>query len=233
MTRPARWFLIGSGVFGLFFWMSLAAAPAQAGHGWWRFHGRFGVVVPPPSPCCYGPPVVVAPPPPVEREPIQLGLDVQGVAQSAPARGVPLGGFAAALQLRTSSHSMLAFELLSLGAEGRPDRARRDELDGLLVGRLYLWDAALAPYLELAGGAGRASVERDGISVTASQLIGRIGVGLELRLGRHLALEGEIAQVHRLHLDDEPSHFGDLCCAAPTDHHERATEIRGGLAFRF
>jgi hypothetical protein len=42
-----------------------------------------------------------------------------------------------------------------------------------------------------------------------------------------------VASVHRLHLDDERPAFGDACCAGPTDQHERATEVRGGLAFRF
>jgi hypothetical protein len=50
-------------------------------------------------------------------------------------------------------------------------------------------------------------------------------VGLELRLGRHLVLDGQVAQVHRLRMDGPgPSPVGD---------HERAAEVRGGLAFLF
>jgi hypothetical protein len=213
--------LIGGAALGLFLSMSLAPAAAQAGHGWWRR--------PAPGPfCCYEPAVLEA-----VLDAVQLGFSVAGVVQSPPIGGLPLGGIAAALRIQPSSQSLLALEIQSLGAEQGPDGPRRHELAGLVVGRVYLWNAPLAPYLELAGGLGRASVEMNAFEVRASQLVGRIGIGLELRLGQHLALEGEIAQVHRLRLGDDPSYDSDPCCAALLDHHERATELRGGLAFRF
>jgi hypothetical protein len=216
MTRRNPRISIGSAALGLFLSMSLASAAAQAGHRWWRGPAQRSF-------CC-------GPPPFAEIEAVPLGLSVAGVIQSPQSGRLPLGGVAAALQIRTSSQTLLALEVQSLGSRQGPDGPRRDELDGLVVGRVYLWDAPLAPYLELAGGLGRASVEVNAFEVTAAQLLGRIGIGLELRLGRHLALEGQIAQMHRLQLGGAPSAFGD---PAPMDHHERATELRGGLAFRF
>jgi hypothetical protein len=263
MTRLDRRILMGTAAPGLFLLMSLAPTAAQA-HGWWRFHrhgggGLIGAAVAgavigaavaspgygygyerpappyyygPPTygPPTYGPPTVAAPAPPVPW--MQFGLDLAGVAQSS-SRHATLSGVSAAVQLRTSSHSLLALEVQSLGSD--PGGAgRRDELDGLLAGRVYLWNAPLAPYLGLAGGIGRAGFQgNDGYRVTSSELLGRIGLGLELRLGEHLVLEGEVASLHRLHLDDQPPAFGDPCCASPIDQHERATEVRGGLAFRF
>jgi hypothetical protein len=254
MTRLNRRILLSTAAPGLFLLMSLAPTAAHA-HGWWRFHRHGGagpligaavvgavigaaVASPaygyayerPAPPYYYGPPTVAAPAPGPEW--MQFGLGVAGVAQSS-SRHATLSGMSAALQLRTSSHSLLALEVQSLGSERGVD-GRREELDGLLAGRVYLWNAPLAPYLGLAGGIGRAGFESNGgIRLSSSELIGRIGLGLELRLGEHLVLEGEVASVHRLHLEDEAPSFGDPCCLAPMDQHERATEVRGGLAFRF
>jgi hypothetical protein len=184
----------------------------------------------PPGPRAYGyAPTVVRPAWP---EMPQLGLDLTGVVQSPSSRQPALAGIGVGLQLRTSSHSLLSLEIQSLDGD-RGAGVRRDEVDGLLAGRVFLWNAALAPFVELGAGVGRASIQGRGYEATASQLLGRIGLGLEVRLGRHLVLEGELAQVHRLHLGDEPAQFGDLCCEAPQDRHERATEVRGGLAVRF
>ena len=71
----------------------------------------------------------------------------------------------------------------------------------------------------------------DGLEVSASQILGRFGVGLELRLGRHLVLDGQIAQLHRLRFDDEAVAVAGR--PAPFDRHERATEVRGGIGVRF
>ena len=154
-----------------------------------------------------------------------------GTVQAGWANEMPVGGAAGALQIRTSRHSLLSLELQSVGAYRPSDGTRRNDLAALLGGRVFFWNAALAPYLELAGGLGRTSLEVGGLEARASQMLGRFGVGLELRLGRHLVLDGQIAQLHRLRFDDEAVAVAGR--PAPFDRHERATEVRGGIGVRF
>ncbi|HET6149290.1 MAG TPA: hypothetical protein VFH68_17260 [Polyangia bacterium] len=193
----------------------------------------------PPPPCCYAPP----PPPPVmiaEPAPLapqepdfpRFGVAVNGLIQSTQTSGAPAAtaGVAVSLQARTSRRSIFAIEVQSLDAE-RSSRRRTDQA-GLLVGRLFLWDHPIAPYLDLAGGLGRAAIDTQNASVATSEVIGRVGLGLEMRLGPHLVLEGQVARVYKLRLDHEP---GGPQPADPTFIGERelATELRGGLAYRF
>lgn len=191
---------------------------------------------PPPPPCCYAPPppVVIAqpaPPPPAPEGP-RMGIALNGLVQSSqtsPTTSFVTAGVAVSLQARTSRRSLFALEVQSLDSQG-PVR-RRTDLAGLLVGRLFLWDAAVAPYLDLAGGLGRASIDAQGAGVSTSELIGRAGLGLEMRLGPHLVLEGQVAQVYKQRLDHEPG--GQPASATFIGEHEQATEVRGGLAYRF
>jgi hypothetical protein len=189
----------------------------------------------PPPPCCYAPPpavVMVAPEPAREAEPLHVGLAVSGLFQS-PSGQSSIAGLAASLQIRTSPRSLFGLELQSLTSDRAATSAsRRDELAGLMAGRLFAWDAALAPYLELAGGLGHASIDTQALEVSASQLIGRVGLGLELRLGPHLVLDTQVAQVHRLRLDDQ-SHMVAANDPAFIGQHEQSTEIRCGLGYRF
>jgi hypothetical protein len=209
---------------------------------WFEIHA--GELPPPPPPvlpppCCYAPPpppppieMMVAAPPPPEAAPVHLGLAVAGLFQSAGAGQSPIAGVAASLQVRTSPRSLFGLELQSLASDRQPTRSRRNEVAGLMAGRLFAWDAALAPYLELAGGLGHASIDTAALEVSASQLIGRVGLGLELRLGPHLVLDTQLAQVHRLRLDDQPR----LVAAndpAFIGAHEQSTEVRMGLGYRF
>jgi hypothetical protein len=189
---------------------------------------------PPPPPA---PPVVYAPytqsyySPPVRHEYPRLGLALLGTVQAGWGDEMPVGGAAGVLQIRTSRHSLLSLELQSVGAYRPSDGTRRNDLAALLGGRVFLWNAALAPYLELAAGLGRTSLEVGALEARASQIHGRFGVGLELRLGRHLVLDGQIAQLHRLRFDDEAVAVSGR--PAPFDRHERATEFRGGIGVRF
>ena len=83
----------------------------------------------------------------------------------------------------------------------------------------------------VAGGFGQArSFECCLGEVAASQLVARYGLGLELRLGRHVVLEGQIAQVHRWNADDDDHRLLASSMIAPR---ERAVEARGSLAVRF
>jgi hypothetical protein len=177
-----------------------------------------------------------AAPLPRDEEP-RVGLAFGGLVDSPDSGQMPVGGVAGALQLRTSSYSLLLLEIQSLSAQRISDGLRRSEVVGLIGGRVFPWNAFLTPYLELGGGFGRATVGATGFALHASQLVGRIGLGLELRLGRHLVLDGQVASVHKLRLDDRDSSSPQqLASAEPfasIGEHERATEIRGGLAFRF
>ena len=206
---------------------------------------------PPPPPPVYVPaPPAPAPPPPPPAPPVvyapytqtyytpaarpeypRLGLALLGTVQAGWGDTMPVGGAAGVLQIRTSRHSLLSLELQSVGAYRPSDGTRRNDLSALLGGRVFFWNAALAPYLELAGGLGRTSLEVGGFEARASQIHGRFGVGLELRLGRHLVLDGQIAQLHRLRFEDEAVAVNNQ--PAPFDRHERATEVRGGIGVRF
>jgi hypothetical protein len=167
---------------------------------------------------------------------------------AAPQSGqVALAGAALTLQARTSSNSLLFLEGQSLAAYRVGADADRNDVAALLGARLFAWDRAVVPYLELAGGLGRSSVTAPGFAVDTSQVIGRLGLGLEVRLGPHLVLEGQVAQVGRYRIDDGPDAIPAPAgaAAAPgtaaTDgpsllvagRYERSTEVRGGLSVRF
>jgi hypothetical protein len=200
---------------------------------------------PPVAPCCYAPPpppvMMMAPvaPPPAADDPVRLGLAVSGLIQSSGAASdqSPRGGVAASLQFRTSARSLFGLEVQSLTSDRTATHSRRDELAGLMAGRLFPWDAPFAPYLELAGGLGRVAIDTQALEVDVAQIIGRAGLGIELRLGPHLVLDAQVAQVHRFSL----GHQANTVAAsdpASTDpafvgQHEQLTELRGGLGYRF
>jgi hypothetical protein len=180
--------------------------------------------------------VAATPAPPPEPEPLRFGLLVNGLFQSSAtsssAGPSAIAGMAATLQMRTSRHSLVGLEVQSLTSDEQSTRTRRDEQAGLLVGRLLAWDAALVPYLELAGGLGHASIDTQALEVSASQLIGRAGVGIEMRLGPHLVLDAQVAQVHRFRVDDQ-SRTVAANDSTFIGEHEQSTEVRGGLGYRF
>jgi hypothetical protein len=224
MTTRGR--ILVSVPLAFFLCTALAAGKAEAHHGWWaRVEVR---TYPPPPP----PPVYVAAPQPVmmvEGAPApwpRLGVGLSGLVATS-AGGAVSAGTAGTLQLRTSENSLFFLELQATRADRSWDGLEREDAAGLLGTRLYLWDGLLTPYLDLAVGFGQASFHCCATHLEAAQFIGRYGLGLELRLGRHLALEGQVSQVHRLRLDDDPTYV------VPLDEHERAVEVRGGIAFRF
>ena len=204
---------------------------------WFEIHAGDYPPPAPPPPCCYAPPppppmVMVAPPAPPEPEPVHVGLAVSGLFQSPGGRKSNIAGMAAALQVRTSPRSLFGLEIQSLSSDRQTTASRRDDLAGLMAGRLFAWDAPLAPYLELAGGLGHASIDTQALQVSVSQLIGRAGLGLELRLGPHLILDAQVAQVHRLRLDQQER---TVAASDPAfiGEHEQSTELRCGLGYRF
>lgn len=256
MTK--RFGLIG-GTAALLCCTTFFARPAHA-DGHWRVRGRVdaGAVVagaavglavgallappPPPPPVVvhtyapyYGARVVVAPAPPppvmVVSEPPQpgptIGISLSGVAQSLPDSDMSTSGGALSLQLRTSPHAMFSLELQSLQAERAWDGLRRSDAAVLVGTRLFPWDWTLSPFLDLAAGVGQASFRCCAFEEHASQFLGRYGLGVELRLGRHVALDAQVSEVHRWRLDDPG------LTTAPVADHERAAEVRAGLALLF
>jgi hypothetical protein len=192
----------------------------------------------PPPPCCYAPPpspppmMMFAPSAPPEPEPLRYGLAVSGLFQYPGSGQSPIAGMAASLQVRTSPRSLFGLELQSLASDRPSSHSQRDEVAGLMLGRLFAWDAAFAPYLELAGGLDHVSIDTQALEVTAQQFIGRVGLGVELRLGPHLIFDTQVAQVHRLRLDDQPRVVADNDPAF-IGQHEQSTELRCGLGYRF
>jgi hypothetical protein len=193
----------------------------------------------PAPPCCYGPPPATVYAPAVieydRPEFPRLGLAFMGTVQAGHDGLDSLGGGAGILELRTSSHSLLALELQSVGVHTADD-LRRNDLSALLGGRVFLWDAPFAPYLELAGGFGRTVLSHDGYRgdrETTAQFLGRLGLGVELRLGQHLVLNAAVARLHRWRLDDQDGGLLADTGLASYDGHERATEVRGGIGIRF
>lgn len=168
---------------------------------------------------------------PRERGPARpmLGLGVSGLVNSGTEGEEAAGGLAAALQFRPSSRSLLSLELQSLERRRAWDGSQRDDIAALLGARLFLWDAAVTPYLDVAGGFGRASVACCAGTLHVGQLLGRYGLGLELRLGQHLILDAALAQVHRFKMSRDDR----FDAVSPIDDHERTTEFRAGLTFLF
>jgi len=203
---------------------ALAGSRAEAHHGW---YARVEVRTYPPPPPVYVPPpqqVVV-----VEEAPSpwpRLGVGLSGLVATS-SGGVVSAGSAGTLQYRTSPNSLFFLELQGSRADRPWDGLERRDVAGLMGARFFLWDAWLTPYLDVAAGFGQASFRCCAARLEAAQFIGRYGAGLELRLGRHLAFEGQVAQVHRLRLDEDPY------LVVPLDDHERAVEVRGGVALRF
>jgi hypothetical protein len=256
MSKAQRPLMIGSAALALFLAASFVGSDAFARHGSWGIgvHVRGRVFVPPvvvdvqsypsypaypppPPPCCYAPPPVMVQAPAQPPTVPVVGLAVAGVGHAPSSGQLPVGGLVGALQFRTSSHSLLALELQSLSARRLSDDTRRQEVAGLLAGRVFLWDAQLAPYLEGAVGLGSARIQAGGSELRAGQFLGRYGLGLELRIGRHVAFEGQISRVHKLRLDSDEDRVAYDGLSGPSDRsigeHERAIEFRGGLAVRF
>ena len=256
-TRPARAMMVALGAIVAATLVAPAAhAQELAVHSelnlfaarlWFELHAGEAPAPPPPpafapaAPCCYAPPppppvMMMAPyaPPPPAPDPVRLGLAVSGLIQSSGATSdkSPLGGVAVSLQMRTSARSLFGLEVQSMTSDRTATHSRRDELAGLMAGRLFPWDAPFAPYLELAGGLGRAVIDTQALEVDVSQIIGRAGLGIELRLGPHLVLDGQVAQVHRFSLDHQTSNLATSDPAFVGDH-ERLTELRCGLGYRF
>jgi hypothetical protein len=154
----------------------------------------------------------------------QLRLSLGGTMQTAGSASGAMGGVAVALQAGLFRHTLLGIELQSVGTFDE-DRVRRDDVAGLVTARVLPWRGPVAPYLEVAAGVGGARVRTGGYQARTSLLLARYGIGLELRLGHHVVLDGQLAQLHRFATDGAANPYvGDQ---------ERATELRAGLGFRF
>jgi hypothetical protein len=152
----------------------------------------------------------------------RVRLAIGGTVQAEGDGGAAIGGVVAAVQ-SGFRHALLGVEFQSTGTRG-DERNGRHDLALLVNARLYAWRGLVAPYLEVAAGGGTTSRRLQGYESSASQLLGRFGGGVELRLGRHVVLDGGVGQVHRWSMEPVPPRL--------IGEHERALELRAGLGIR-
>src|SRR5262245_51896434 len=203
-VRPPfrRWFWrVGFG------WVLLPPPPV--------FVYRYGPPPPPPQCPCDGaeqPPPPVAPPgslsappppPPVaaggaegyvierprRREQPHVGIGVAAAGFSWP--GSSIGGGVAHLRIRSTDHFSWEFALGVLGDKDSMGIVRHDV--PLTLGLyFYLWNGVLAPYGVGTAGGNFANEHFMGQELNASQLMAQLGGGLELRLGPHFTVGGDV-----------------------------------------
>lgn len=193
-------------------------------HDYWHFLEGSA----PPSWCGPRPEVVAVEPIP-EPEPARLGLGVFGgsVAVERDESGVDLGVIG---RLRLWRHLQLEAEL------SRTEIEDGDRVDKRVGGALLvplLPHAALSPYL--LGGGGLSRVERNGGSLTADQVYGELGVGLEWSLARHFSLFGDLrAGVRRSDARDDDRVLVRRGGGGPAvDEDERTARARIGALMYF
>lgn len=248
-----RFPMLGSAALAVVSTLALLAQPAHARGGWRVGVGiSYGPPPPPPPPVVvvrpapvvvvrpyyppppvrvYAPaPVMVAPAPVMVEQPAHgpvVGLAAYGVAEVPGNEQPGTGGLALALQVRTSRHAMLLLEVEGVGAPHVPQGPRRADAAGLIGLRLLPWDGPLAMFVDLAAGLGESTFYCCGERLHSQHLVGRYGLGLELRLSPHLVLEGQLGRIHRLTYDTEDA------LLSPEDEHRSALDLRAGVAFRF
>ena len=170
-----------------------------------------------------------------------LGLGLWGARQIR-ADEPTLHGLVGGLQLRTSRLTLLGFELQALGDDFEQRRLR--ELGGLVTGRFFLWDWFLSPYLVLGGGLARSTFETAGSGVKVLHAVGTAGLGIELRLGDNIVLDGQVSQIHRLKLSASGwsggrigqmpvGDSGDELVHPWGEAADRGWDLRAGLTVRF
>jgi hypothetical protein len=156
------------------------------------YHG-YRYAAPPPcyyecGPSYYAPPVAVAAPARAPQPELpRLGIGIFGGSvgvENNDDYGADLGLVG---RLRLTRHFMLEAEVSKTELE---DGERVDKRIGGALMLDLLPHSALSPFLLGGGGFGQTDVN-DG-TLTAEQLYGELGVGLEWRLGRHFALFGDI-----------------------------------------
>lgn len=167
----------------------------------------------------------------VQREPLpRLGLGIFGGAVGVEGNdaGSDLGLIG---RIRATDHLVLEAELskTEIDSGARVDR----RLGGALLFDLSPY-ARLSPFLLVGGGFGQTDVD-DG-TFTAEQAYGEVGIGLEWRLTRHLALFGDLrAGVRETNASDEELLLvrggGDV--GPRVDDNERFTRARLGALLYF
>jgi hypothetical protein len=145
------------------------------------------------------PPPPGAPPPPppwynaavrrrVFEEP-HVGLGIGGTGFSF--GDTQLGGASAHLRVRASHNVTWELALGVMGGKDEMGIERRDVPLTLGV-HIYPWDSVLAPYFVAAGGGNFVREDFQGQHIDGTQFVGALGGGLELRLGHHLTLGGDV-----------------------------------------
>lgn len=192
-------------------------------------------------PCCYQPP----PPPPVAyprpvkrpfRPQVGLGVTGEGIfgLYNNDFRGYGILG-----QLRYRAVPHLTLEL-----QGGYERARNSQgllradvpvIFGLLV-PLAGPRSVLSPYFVFAGGLNFANARLTELDERRLQAIGQIGFGLELRLGSHVALNGDARLEGRWNVTGQSTSPGTTAANGPTAQlipNTLGLRVGGGLTIYF
>jgi hypothetical protein len=154
---------------------------------------------PPPAPRYYAPPapvpVVVAPAPRYD-EPRMFGIGVRG-GLTGMSGGEQYFGIGGHLRLRPSKY--VAIDLAAERMTSRKSDVHRTDVPVTLGAQVYLMHGTFAPFLVGDLGVNFASASVDGYSLKsdAKQFVGRLGGGLEIRLGRHVAVSADARYVMR------------------------------------
>jgi hypothetical protein len=167
---------------------------------------------PPPAPRYYAPryyapppapvPTVVAPLPQAEEPLKWFGIGVRG-GLTAVQGGEQYLGIGGHLRLRPSKH--FALDLAAERMSSRKGEVHRIDVPVTLGGQFYILHGTVAPFLvaDIGVNFARASAEGYTLSSEAKQLVGRVGGGIELRLGRHVTLSADARYVARQRFDKE------------------------------
>jgi hypothetical protein len=146
---------------------------------------------------------VVAVPVPRPEPPLKwFGLGVRG-GITAIEGGDQYLGFGGHVRLRPSKH--FAFDLAAERMASRKGEIHRIDVPVTLGAQFYLTRGVFAPFIVADVGVNFARARLDGydMSSEARQIMGRVGGGVELRLGRHVTLSADARYVARHRMDKE------------------------------
>jgi len=126
-----------------------------------------------------------------QRRPSETHLGLGVAASGFSWTGSEEGGGVAHLRIRSSGHVTWEFALGVLGGKDEAGISRHD-VPATVGLYLYPWNSTLAPYFVAAGGGNFVHEDFKGAKLDASQIMGALGGGLELRLGQHFTVGADL-----------------------------------------